>query len=107
MNFRKIAILVFGLICMFFFATHQLGANLRDISGTVTDATGAVVTNASVEISNPVSGYHRTATTDLGEFRFTNVPFNPYHLTVALPGFSIYSQDVDVRSSVPVNLKSV
>jgi TonB-dependent Receptor Plug Domain len=33
------------------------------------------------------------------------VPFNPYHLTVSLPGFNTSSQDVDVRSAVPTNLK--
>jgi hypothetical protein len=33
-----------------------------------------------------------------------NVPFNPYHLTVTGKGFAPYSQDVDVRSVVPLNL---
>jgi hypothetical protein len=32
------------------------------------------------------------------------VPFNPYHLTLKLAGFSSYVQDVDVRSRVPVSL---
>ena len=40
-----------------------------------------------------------------GSFSFANVPFNSYHLTVALTGFAASAQDVDVRSSVPVNLK--
>jgi len=76
------------------------------VSGTVTDATGAVVPTATVEIHNPVSGYDRTATTDTsGSFSFANVPFNPYHLMISLTGFATYSQDVDVRSPVPVNLK--
>ena len=36
-----------------------------------------------------------TTTTDInGNFLFSNVPFNPYHLTVNLPGFNTYSQDV-------------
>jgi hypothetical protein len=76
------------------------------ISGTVTDATGALVPKATVEIHNPVSGYNRTATTDTsGNFSFANVPFNPYHLTVNLTGFATYSEDIDLRSAVPVNLK--
>jgi hypothetical protein len=42
-----------------------------------------------------------TTTGIAGDFRFTNLPFNTYHLTVNTPGFSNYAQDVDVRSSVP------
>ena len=72
----------------------------------VTDPTGAVVPGATVEIHNPVSQYTRSTTTDsTGQFSFTNIPFNPYHLTVTATGFGQYSQDVDVRSAVPLNLK--
>ena len=39
----------------------------------------------------------------MASFRFTNVPFNPYHLAVTAKGFAGYTQDVDVRSSVPVD----
>jgi len=75
------------------------------IQGTVTDQTNAVVPGATVEIRNPVSGYSRTSTTDSsGRFTFPNLPFNPYHLTVTVKGFAGYSQDVDVRSVVPVSV---
>jgi len=76
------------------------------ISGTVLDPSGAVVTNASVEIHNAVSGYDRTVTTDSkGNFSFTNVPFNPYHMTVTAAGFAQFAQDVEIRSSLGVNVK--
>ena len=76
------------------------------ISGTIADPSGGVVVNATVEIHNPVSGYFRSATTDSsGNFSFPNVPFNPYHLSVAATGFASFSQDVDVRSFVPIDLK--
>jgi hypothetical protein len=72
----------------------------------VKDTTGGVLTNASVEISDVVSGYHRETTTGAGgDFRFTNVPFNTYHVVVKTPGFSNYTQDVDVRSSVPATIE--
>jgi len=75
------------------------------VSGTVVDPSGAVVVGARVEMRNPVSGLSRSATTDTGgKFSISNVPFNPYHLTVTAKGFSSYAQDVDVRSIVPVNL---
>ena len=80
-------------------------ATSGSISGTVLDPSGAVVTNAAVEIHNPVSGLARTARTDIkGNFSFANVPYNPYHMTVTASGFAPYAQDVEIRSAVPVNV---
>ncbi len=77
------------------------------IYGTVTDSTGAIVPNATVKIENPVSGYTRTTTSDgQGHYQFTNLPLNPYHIVVNITGFAPRSQDVDVRSSVPITLKT-
>src|SRR5271169_2072683 len=76
------------------------------MSGVVTDPTGAVVPGATVQIHNPVSQFTRSTTTDnAGRFSFTNVPFNPYHLSVSATGFASYAQDVDVHSAVPLALK--
>jgi hypothetical protein len=59
-----------------------------------------------VEIKDPVSGYLRTTNTNSeGAFRFTNVPFNPYHLSVTADGFAPFAQDVQVRSSVPATVE--
>jgi hypothetical protein len=75
------------------------------VTGVVTDSSGAVVVGATVAMHNPVSGFSRAATTDAtGKFSFPNVPFNPYHLTIAKQGFASSTQDVDVRSVVPVTL---
>jgi hypothetical protein len=81
-------------------------SNSGTISGTVVDPSAGVVANATVEIHNPVSRFDRTTTTDgSGNFSFSNVPFNPYHLSVTAAGFAPYAQDVDVRSGVPVTIK--
>jgi Carboxypeptidase regulatory-like domain/TonB-dependent Receptor Plug Domain len=102
MNFRKIALLGVFVFCTVFVATSSWAQSSGAITGVVKDATGGVLTSASVEISDVVSGYHRDTTTGPGgDFRFANVPFNTYHLVVKAPGFSSYTQDVDVRSSVP------
>ena len=75
------------------------------IKGTVKDPSGAVIPGATATIYNPVTGFQRTASTDTsGSFTFTNIPFNPYHLTVTEAGFAPHVQDVDLSSSVPVNL---
>ena len=97
------ACLILGLSLLFAAAPGraQLG-NSGSIEGVVKDPSGAAIVGAAVEISYPVTGFHREAATGSdGSFRFTNVPFNPYHLTVNAAGFEAYSQDVDVRSSVP------
>ena len=106
MNFRKLALLGLFVFCTFVFVTSAWAQSSGTITGVVKDATGGVLTNASVEISDVVSGYHRDTTTGTaGDFRFTNVPFNTYHVVVKAPGFSSYTQDVDVRSSVPATVE--
>lgn len=76
------------------------------VQGTVSDPSGAVIPGARATIYNPVTGFGRTASTDSsGGFSFTNVPFNPYHMTVTATGFAPYAQDVDLNSMVPVSLK--
>src|SRR5438445_90563 len=100
---------VFVLGLALFFAVGpakaQLG-NSGSIDGVVKDPSGGVIAGAIAEISFPVTGYQRQTTTGSdGSFSFSNVPFNPYHLTVTAPGFASYSQDVDVRSTVPTTLQ--
>ncbi|HST10821.1 MAG TPA: TonB-dependent receptor [Terriglobales bacterium] len=86
-------------------SVHGQSGNSTSVTGTVLDPSGAVVVNATVEVRNPVSGFSRSAVTDAaGKFTIPNVPFNPYHIMVTGEGFAPYSQDVDVRSTVPVNL---
>ena len=79
-------------------ARAQAG-NAGAVRGTVTDPTGAVIPGATVHLTNEVSGLDRTATTDAtGQFEFTNVPFNPYQVTVTATGFSQLNQNVEIRS---------
>jgi hypothetical protein len=67
---------------------HAQSGSSTSITGTVVDPSGAVVTNATVEVRNPVSGFSRNAVTDAtGKFVVPNVPFNPYHLTITGQGF--------------------
>ena len=93
------------LLCITIASSAQSVGNSGSVSGTVSDPTGAVVPNAKVEIRNPVSGFDRTTVTDsAGKFEFTNLPFNPYHLTVTADGFNSLAQDVEPRSAVPVSV---
>lgn len=62
-------------------ALAQTAFNSGEVSGTVTDQTGALISAATVTISNPVSGTTRTKATDEnGASVIRDVPFNHYHL---------------------------
>ena len=76
------------------------------LRGIVLDQSKAAMPDATVEIQNPVSHYDQTVKTDSqGNFVFPNVPFNNYHVTASAEGFQAASQDVDVRSAVPVDIR--
>jgi hypothetical protein len=75
------------------------------VNGSVVDSTAANLPGATVTITNPVSGYNRSTTTDAtGQFHFYNVPFNPYRVTISFDGFQSSSKAVQVSSSVPVTV---
>ena len=101
-SFRVVFLILLAMSCA---SVAQFVSNSGSINGTVTDTTGAVVPKAKVEIHNPVSGFDRSTVTDsAGKFEFTNIPFNPYHLTVMAAGFTSFTEDVEPRSSVPVTI---
>src|SRR5215471_9576757 len=105
-SYKKSLSIAFVVVVVAITASAQAGGNSTSITGTVLDPSGAVVPNATVELHNPVSAFARSTNTDsAGKFAIPNVPFNPYHLTVTGAGFSRYARDVQVRSSVPLNLQ--
>jgi len=97
---RGLLLFAFHLLIVVLATSAQVG-NSGSIEGTVKDPSGGSVPGATVEIRYGVSGFSRATTTASdGSFRFTNVPFNPYHLTVSATGFAPFAQDVEVRSAV-------
>ena len=75
------------------------------VQGTVKDPTGGVMQAVEVKISNPVSGFTRTVTTDAGgKFTFSNLPPNTYHVAISAQGFQPFERDVDVRTGVPITV---
>jgi len=106
-SYRKSRPATFLLVLFFTVVTNAIAqtGNATSITGVVLDSSGAVIVNALVEVRNPVSGFSRNAATDVaGKFTIPNVPFNSYHLMITAKGFDAYAQDVDVRSTVPVDL---
>ena len=106
-SYRKSRPATFLLVLFFTVVTNAIAqtGNATSITGVVLDPSGAVIVNALVEVRNPVSGFSRNAVTDVaGKFTIPNVPFNSYHLIITAKSFDAYAQDVDVRSTVPVDL---
>jgi hypothetical protein len=102
---RILSLFVLALAAVY--ASAQ-GGNAGSVHGTVTDPSGAVIPNATVRLTNEVSGFDHTATSDAtGQFAFDDVPFNPYHISVKAQGFASAAQNVEIRSSVGTSLKLV
>jgi carboxypeptidase family protein len=69
-----------------------------NIVGTVSDSSGAVVTNASVEATNLGTGVNTEARTGAsGGYRFDNLPIGTYKITVKASGFRTVSQQAEVE----------
>jgi len=70
-----------------------------DISGDVTDTTGAVVPNATVTAVNSATGFTRTITTSSsGSYRIPDLPIGSYKVTASATGFKSTLQDVNVAA---------
>ena len=103
-HYRLLAtVFALGLVMAFAVGAAFGQSTSGNINGTVLDPSGALVPGATVTITNTVSGYTRTATSDTsGAFHFFNIPFNPYRLTVTYAGFQNFSKTVQVSSTVPM-----
>jgi hypothetical protein len=63
-----------------------------DILGTVTDASGAVIPNAQVTLTNLGTQEKRTVTSnDAGDYTFTLLPVGHYSISVKSKGFKSFS----------------
>jgi hypothetical protein len=78
------------LIALTGLATMALGqATDGNIVGTIVDASGAAVPNATVEAVNPATGVkHSTTANALGQYRFNNVQIGHYNITASAKGFA-------------------
>ncbi len=101
-------------ICILLLAV-LLGASLAftqavngSLLGTVTDASGAVVPNARVTITERDTGISRSATTnESGNYTFSDVPPGTYNVAVEQTGFKRAIRanvDVIVNTSVRIDL---
>lgn len=63
------------------------------VTGTVTDASGAIVAGAEVTLLNQETNISEvTKTTDAGVYTFPYLPAGTYTVSVTMPGFSSFKQ---------------
>jgi hypothetical protein len=71
---------------------------LADIVGTVTDPSGAIVTDASIEIRRVSTGKTRTVRTNAaGQFNLSGLRAGDYEVRVSYPGFRIAAQELTLH----------
>jgi outer membrane receptor protein involved in Fe transport len=81
-------------------------ARIGSIQGVVKDPTGALVPDAKVTVTQPVTGYKQTTQTDAqGSFKLVSVPFNTYKVRVEATGFQPAEESIDLETTIPTNLE--
>ncbi|MDE3169870.1 MAG: TonB-dependent receptor [Acidobacteriota bacterium] len=93
---KRMWIFVFAVCASLFLLpnTHAQGVGASgDLTGTITDPSGAAIANAQVSVSQPDRGFQRATTTDeTGEYRFTGLAPANYELTISASGFAAVAQ---------------
>ena len=89
--------------------TNALAQSTASISGTVSDATGAVVVNAKVVATNQGTGVESATQTDTaGAYLFPSLPIGIYRIQVIAPGFQsaiISNLKLEVATAVTQNVQ--
>src|SRR5213594_1774253 len=90
-------------ITLLFAASLDAQLNRGSLTGTVTDATGAVVPQARVTTQNTATGAtYQTTCNEAGQYVQPNLPAGQYQLTFEAPSFKIL-----VRSGVTLGATEV
>jgi hypothetical protein len=99
------------LLCLIASLPALAQTSTAELSGNITDSTGAVIANAKVTAANSETGTSREVTTNSsGFYHFTLLPPGNYNLSVEAPGFRKTVQNnlelrVNERSEVNLQLQ--
>jgi Carboxypeptidase regulatory-like domain/TonB dependent receptor len=88
--FNRVFLGVIALLALVFQASAQ--STYGTILGSVTDTSGAIMPNASVEITNTDENTsHKVLTNSTGNYELSNSQPAHYQITVSAPGFSTFT----------------
>jgi hypothetical protein len=74
-----------------------------EITGTVTDSSGAIITDAAVTVTNPATGATRTAQTNAsGIYDFVALPAGVYNLKIEKQGFN-----TEIRNNIEIQVAQI
>jgi outer membrane receptor protein involved in Fe transport len=95
-----------GGVLLLFGPTVFAQARIGTVQGVVKDPGGALVPNAQITVTQPVTGYRQTTQTDAqGSFKLVNLPFNTYKVRAEATGFQPDEESIDLESTIPLNVE--
>jgi hypothetical protein len=102
-------------VCLLMLATAAVGPTLfgqtltsGDITGTITDPSGAVLAGATATLKSASTGTTRTTTASgSGEYRFSLVPLGDYTMTISAAGFQTTTKliTIAIGQTLTVNVQ--
>jgi hypothetical protein len=107
MTFRKTfsAAAMLLAAALFTFQSAAAQSRIGTVQGVVKDPNGALVSGATITITQANTGYRQTTQTDpQGAYKLVNVPFSDYDVRAEAVGFQTAVQHVDLESAIPVSL---
>src|SRR5215469_18806423 len=85
---KKVFLSIALCLCTAFAAFGQTGGT---ITGTVADASGAVIPGVSIQAKNAATGStYQVGTSETGNFTLPNLPVGTYELSASLAGFKTF-----------------
>jgi hypothetical protein len=82
-----------GLLFLWLNSSMAMAQSTAQMSGSVTDQSGAVLPGVEVTATQTDTGLARTVVTnETGSYNLTNLPVGPYRLEAGLPGFRTFVQ---------------
>ena len=85
---RILSFLFLGVLVSILTSVDVWAQATAQISGTVSDQTGAVLPGVEITATQTDTGIARTAVTnETGSYVLSNLPLGPYRLEASLPGF--------------------
>lgn len=104
-TFRQLLFAALSLLCLVVFASAQ--TETARIQGTVTDATGAVVSGATIKVTSAGTGREVTVTSGQdGTFSVLTLQPGRYTVEVTAPNFKTTRQEItlEVAQTAPLNV---